>query len=104
MAMHHPPHPGEVLKTLYMEPIGLSITELAERIGVDRKSLSRLINGHTAMTVEMAIRLAQAFDTSAELWLSMQQAHDLWHARKRKTVKARIKAFDVARRLAQAAG
>lgn len=78
--MHNPPHPGEVLYGLHMEPQGLTINKVAERIGVDRKTLSRIINGHCSVSVDMAIRLGKAFNTTPDLWLGMQQDFDLWHA------------------------
>lgn len=81
MEMHNPPHPGEILYGLHMEPSGLTIKEVADSLNVDRKTVSRLIHGHTTVTVEMAMRLAKAFGTSEKLWLGMQQAYDLWHAK-----------------------
>ncbi|MEK6746994.1 MAG: HigA family addiction module antitoxin [Rickettsiales bacterium] len=81
--MYNPPHPGESLLTLYIEPLGLTIKEVSERMGVERKSVSRLINGHTSITAEMAVRLGMAFSTSAELWLNKQRGYDLWHAKQR---------------------
>ena len=78
--MNNPPHPGEILKELCLEPMGLSITEVAEALGVSRKTLSTIINGHAGISPEMAIRLSKAFDTSPESWLNQQQQFDLWHA------------------------
>lgn len=78
--MNNPPHPGEVLKELCLEPMGLSITEAAEALGVSRKTLSTIINGRAGISPEMAIRLSKAFDTSPESWLNQQQQFDLWHA------------------------
>ena len=78
--MNNPPHPGEILKELCLEPMGLSITEAAEALGVSRKTLSTIINGHAGISPEMAIRLSKAFDTSPESWLNQQQQFDLWHA------------------------
>lgn len=78
--MHNPPHPGEILSGLHMEPLGLTQVEVAQRLGVDRKTLSRLINGHTSVSVEMAMRLGKAFNTSPDLWLNIQKSYDLWHA------------------------
>jgi len=77
--MHNPPHPGEILSGLYIEPSGLTISEVARNIGVDRKTLSRVVNAHASITVEMAIRLAKAFNTTPELWLNAQQSYDLWY-------------------------
>ena len=77
MLMHNPPHPGEMLRTLCLEPLGLSITETARALGVSRKTLSSLLNGRTGISPEMAIRLSIAFDTSAESWLRQQAQYDL---------------------------
>lgn len=91
MRMHNPPHPGEVLKGLYMEPVKISVTDLAKRLGVDRKTVSRLVNGRCGVTAEMALRLGKALSTSADLWLGMQQDYDLWHAEQNH--KAALKAI-----------
>ena len=81
MEMHNPTHPGEVLKELYLEPLGLSVTEAAAALGVSRKTLSALINGRYGVSPNMAIRLSKAFGTSPRLWLNMQQNYDLWVAK-----------------------
>ena len=80
MLMHNPPHPGEVLRTLCLEPLGLSVTAAAKALGVSRKTLSTLLNGHAGVSPEMAIRLSIAFETSAESWLQQQLQYDLWEA------------------------
>jgi len=80
MRMHNPPHPGEVLKNLCFEPLGLSITDGAEALGVSRKTLSSVLNARAGISPEMALRLARAFDTSAESWLNQQSMYDLWRA------------------------
>ena len=72
MLMHNPPHPGEILRTLCLKALGLSVTEAAKALGVSRKALSSLLNGRTSISPEMAIRLSIAFDTSAESWLNQQ--------------------------------
>ena len=82
MIMHNPPHPGEVLKALCLEPLNLTVTQAAEALGVSRKTLSAILNGHAGISPEMAIRLSIAFDTSAESWLNQQLQYDLWHAEK----------------------
>lgn len=79
--MHNPAHPGEILKELYLEPLGLSITAAAKGLGITRKSLSEIINGHYGISVEMSIRLSKAFNTSPESWLNIQQQYDLWKNR-----------------------
>ena len=80
MLMHDPPHPGEVLKELCLEPLGLTVTDAAKALGVNRKTLSMVVNGRAGISPEMAIRLSIAFDTSAESWLNQQIQFDLWHA------------------------
>ena len=80
MLMHNPPHPGEIIKELCLEPLGLSITEVAEALGVSRKTLSSIINGKAGISPEMAVRLSIAFDTSSESWLNQQTQYDLWQA------------------------
>ena len=82
MQMHNPPHPGEVIRELCLEPLGLSVTEAAEGLGVSRKTLSAILNGRAGISPEMALRLSIAFDTSPESWLSQQSQYDLWQARK----------------------
>lgn len=76
--MHNPAHPGEVLKGLYLEPLGLTVTEAARKLGVARKTLSQLVNAKAGISPEMALRLAKAFDTTPESWLNMQKSYDLW--------------------------
>ena len=75
--MFNAPHPGELLRE-YMDET--SITVAAEALGVTRVSLSRIINGHTGISAEMAIRLADALETSPEFWLNLQMQYDLWIA------------------------
>ena len=86
--MHNPPHPGEVLAdTVLRNDGGISVTEFAKRLGVSRVALSRVVNGRAAVSAELAIRLAAALGGSAESWLNMQVAYDLWHAEKRRRPK-----------------
>jgi addiction module HigA family antidote len=80
-SMHNPAHPGEVLRE-YL-PAGLSIGEVARRLGVTRQALSTLLNGRAGVSASMALRLEGALGTSAEMWLNLQTSHDLWRARKR---------------------
>jgi len=82
MQMHNPPHPGEILKELCLEPLGISVTRAAKALGVSRKTLSAILNGRAGISPEMAIRLSLAFDTSAESWLNQQAYYDLWLARR----------------------
>ncbi len=83
MDMHNPPHPGEVIRELCLTPLGITVTEAARALGVSRKSLSELLNGRSGVSPEMALRLAKAFDTTAETWLEQQMQYDLWQARKK---------------------
>ena len=80
MQMHNPPHPGEILQGLWLDPMGISITAAAQALGVSRKTLSKIINGRGALTPEMAVRLSIAFDTTAESWMNQQVQYDLWQA------------------------
>lgn len=80
MLMHNPPHPGEIIKALCLEPLGLSVTETAKALGVSRKTLSNIINGKASISPEMAVRLSIAFNTSSESWLNQQTQYDLWQA------------------------
>jgi addiction module HigA family antidote len=82
--MHNPPHPGEVLRELCLEPLGLSVSEAARALGVSRKTLSAILNGRAGISPEMAVRLSIAFGTSAESWLNQQTQYDLWVAEKRR--------------------
>lgn len=77
-----PVHPGAILKEMYLEPLELSVTEFADNIGVARKTVSQIINEHSGISAEMALRLSTAFDTTPEIWLDMQQKYDLWRAAK----------------------
>jgi addiction module HigA family antidote len=86
--MHNPPHPGEILRdTVLHADSDLTLTDLATRLGVSRVALSRVVNGHAAVSAELAIRLAAALGGSAESWLRMQSAYDLWHAQKNRRPK-----------------
>lgn len=80
MLMHNPPHPGEIIKELCLEPLGLTVTEAAKGLGVSRKTLSSIVNGKAGISPEMAVRLSIAFNTSAQSWVSQQSQYDLWKA------------------------
>lgn len=82
MEIHNPPHPGEVIRELCLEPLEISVTAAARALGVTRKALSELLNGRSGLSPAMALRLAKAFDTTAESWLNLQQQYDLWQARR----------------------
>jgi addiction module HigA family antidote len=81
MAMHTPPHPGEFIQDIYLDPHGISGRELAEKLDVAPSTLSRILNGSSRVTPEMALRLSKALGRTPESWLSLQDAHDLWIAR-----------------------
>ena len=79
MKMYNPPHPGEIIKGLWLDPMGASITEAAKAMGISRKTLSKVVNGRGRVTPEMAVRLSIALGSSPESWLGHQAAYDLWH-------------------------
>ena len=83
MHMYNPPHPGEILRELCLEPLGVTVTRAARALDVSRKTLSTILNGRAGISPEMAIRLSIAFDTSAESWLNQQTQYDLWLARQK---------------------
>ncbi len=90
MSMHNPPHPGEIIRELCIEPLGLSVTAAAKALGVSRKALSELINGKAGVSAEMALRLSLAFCATPESWLNHQMQFDLWKIRmRRKKLKIR---------------
>ena len=84
MLMHNPPHPGEVIKELCLEPLKLSVTDAARALDVSRKTLSSIINGKAGISPEMAVRLSIAFNTSSDSWINQQAQYDLWHAEARR--------------------
>ena len=79
--MHNPPHPGEILRQDYLEPLELSVTEAARALGVARKTLSAILNERAGISPAMAHRLSKAVDTTPELWINLQAQYDLWKAR-----------------------
>ncbi|MGA6971142.1 MAG: HigA family addiction module antitoxin [Candidatus Binatus sp.] len=95
MTMHNPPHPGEVIRELCLEPLGISVTAAASSLGVTRKTLSELLNGKSGVSPSMALRLAIAFDSTPESWLNLQQQYDLFHARKNPALR-RVKRLKAA--------
>lgn len=80
--MYNPPHPGEVLKELWLAKLNLSITDTAKALGVSRVAISEIINGRRRISAGMAFRLSKAFNTTPEVWINMQTTHDLWKVRK----------------------
>ncbi len=81
MTMHNPPHPGEFIREVYLEPFGISSRQLAASLGVAPSTLSRLLKGESGISPEMALRLAKVLGRSPESWLAMQDMYDLWVAR-----------------------
>ena len=85
--MHNPPHPGDVLQDTVLADDRISVREFAKKLGVWRVALSRVVNSRAAVSADMALRLAAALGGSAESWLRMQAAYDLWHAAKKRRPK-----------------
>ena len=83
MVMHNPPHPGEFISTVYLEPNGITGRELASKLGVSPSTLNRILTNKSGVSPEMALRLSKCVGRSPESWLAMQHNHDLWQARKR---------------------
>ena len=82
MPMKNPAHPGRIIRSACLEPLGLSVTEGAKVLGVTRQTLTKIINAKSGVSAEMAIRLAKAFGSTADLWVRMQASYDLAQARK----------------------
>jgi antitoxin HigA-1 len=89
MRMHSPAHPGEVLRELYLEPLGITITQAATALGVTRKHVSAIVNARAPVTPDMAMRLAKALATEPELWVNLQAQYDLWAVRKKASPKVK---------------
>lgn len=79
--LYNPPHPGEFIREICLNPLGLTVTKAAEYLGVTRKSLSALLNGKSGISPKMALRLGIAFNTAPESWLNQQVKYDLWQAK-----------------------
>lgn len=93
-AMHNPPHPGEVLKDIIIAELGLTVKSAAQHLGVERVTLSRVLNAHASVSTEMALRLAKALNTSPAVWLRMQQTRDVWEMEQSSKIDlSRIKPF-----------
>jgi len=82
MPMKNPAHPGRIIKSACLEPLGLSITEGAKVLGISRQTLTKIINGRAGVSAEMAIRLSKAFGSTADTWVRMQASYDLAQALK----------------------
>ncbi len=83
MNMKNPPHPGRIIRQECIEPLGLTVTEAAKRLGVKRQTLNNLVNGKAGISAEMSIRLSKAFGSRPEVWLGLQMQYDLAKAGKR---------------------
>lgn len=81
MLMHEPPHPGEFIREIYLEPFAMSARQLAEKLAVSPSTLSRVLKGASGVSPEMALRLSKTLGRSAQSWLAMQDIHDLWVAK-----------------------
>ena len=79
--IRRPTHPGNIIKKDYLLPLSITIKDMADTLGVSRKTLSKIINEKGAITPDMALRLSRAFDTTPDLWLSLQKNYDLWQAK-----------------------
>ncbi len=95
MPMKNPPHPGEVIRELCIDPLEISVTDAAKGLGVSRKTLSQLLNGRAGISPDMAIRLAKAFGGSAESWLTQQMQYDLAQAQAG-AKKIKVERFEMA--------
>ncbi len=80
MRMHNPPHPGEIIREICVEPLGLTVTDAAKALKVTRKTLSGLLNGRAGISPEMALRLSKVFGRTPEAWMRLQLQYDLWKA------------------------
>lgn len=87
--MFNPPHPGETLREDVLPELNLTVTDAAQQLGVSRVAFSRMINGRSAISADMAIRLAQWLGGDAETWLRLQMQYDLWQAKK--VTRAKVK-------------
>ncbi len=88
-----PTHPGGILKRLYLAPMEITVSELSKRIGVSRKTVSKLVNERGSVTPDMALRLSRAFNTTPDLWLNLQKNNDLWQAGQKSMDWQRIAPF-----------
>ncbi len=95
MLMHNPPHPGAFIRRQCLDPLGLTVTEAAQGLGVSRNTLSMLLNGRLGISPEMAIRLSQGFGASPESWLAQQMQYDLWQAQ-HKAKRIKVHKFEAA--------
>ncbi len=86
-----PTHPGKIIKEDYLLPLAMSIKDMAETLGVSRKTLSKIVNEKGSITPEMALRLSRAFDTTPDLWMNLQNKYDLWKVKNLSTTWQLVK-------------
>ena|SRR6185437_11576246 len=87
--MHSPAHPGEILRTMYMEPLEVTVTKAADALNVSRKHVSAIVNSRAPVTPDMAARLAVVFDTEPEIWINLQAQYDIWVIRQQARPKVK---------------
>jgi addiction module HigA family antidote len=87
--MHKPAHPGDILRELYLKPMGVTITQAAEALDVSRKHVSAIVNGRVPVTPDMAMRIAAVFATEPELWVNLQAQYDLWDVSRKRRPKVK---------------
>lgn len=93
MKMYNPPHPGEIIKGLWLDPMDVSITDAAQAMAISRKTLSKIVNGRARVTPEIAVRLSIALGSSAESWLGHQAAYDLWQLEQQSNIARVVPLF-----------
>ena len=96
MRMHNPPHPGEILGEMWLEPMGMSVTDAAAWLKLSRKTMSELLNGRASVTLETAVRFELATGKSAQSWLGHQAAFDDWHAKELRESLSTVRPWDAA--------
>lgn len=83
-----PSHPGEILREMFIKERNLTITQVAEGLGIARANLSAIVNERAGISPELAIKLSEAFGNSAQFWINLQKNYELWHAEKKVNRKA----------------
>lgn len=87
--MHSPAHPGAILKEMYMDPLGVTVTQAADALDVSRKHVSAIVNGRAPVSPDMAARLAGVFGTEPDIWINLQAQYDLWLVRQQSQPKVK---------------
>jgi len=93
MKMHNPAHPGEIIKSSYIDHLGLTHRKLAELLNVSPSAIGRLIAGKSSVSTDMAMRLSKSFGRSPELWLRLQIQYDLWHAQQNNEIFVNVQRY-----------